>query len=642
MRMIIYILFFCNLIFASEAVIEKNASTVIINSDIENSNNSIYIYSNNVNSSKTFILPSEVGSNGQILITDGNGTTTWTTLSGSGSPSSPDGSIQFNSSDNFSSTATLFYDDANSRLGIGTDSPEITLDVRGPIRTGVNGTDGQIYFASNGSNQFIILETNTGMTGNQTQIYLLPENDGDINQGLLTDGNGNLSWGGDIKQGPVSEDDPDNINITNNPDNVYVGGGRNHNINNNPDNVVIFGGESNQISNNSENSGILGGEDHQLSNNQENTAIFGGSSNQITNNSENSMIAAGENNQLSNATEFSMIGAGLGNNINNGNSEYSIIFAGTQNDLNNNSEFCVTGAGSNNVHNGRRNAIWTGNGNSFNNNSDRTIIFGGENNTSNGAINSFISGGFDNSIGADNSAILAAEDSDIGTGNEFIVNFYGTNCNSNGNGSHNFFGGLNLSFNNNSENSILFGNGVSNNGRNGAVVFNDGSDANDDPNTDHELRMKFNNGYRFWTNANSTIGVGMDAGDNAWNSVSDSSKKALKVKLYPMDFIGRIKDLKIYSWNYIDAPDSIRNYGPMAQDFYRLFGRDEFGTFGTNTTIKELDLVSIFALGVQGTAIKQEENTKNIQKIQNNSKRIDSRLNALEFRMKRLKTRLQK
>jgi hypothetical protein len=58
---------------------------------------------------------------------------------GGGTPSAPDGSIQFNDGGSFGGEADLYWDKVQDRLGIGTDTPECTLDVRSGGTTNTRG-----------------------------------------------------------------------------------------------------------------------------------------------------------------------------------------------------------------------------------------------------------------------------------------------------------------------------------------------------------------------------------------------------------------------------------------------------------------------------------------------------------------------
>jgi hypothetical protein len=74
------------------------------------------------------------GAANQILQTNGNGVLSWASLpaGGGGTPSGVAGAIQFSDGSAFASDdANLHYDDANNRLGVGTNAPQHTLHVDG-------------------------------------------------------------------------------------------------------------------------------------------------------------------------------------------------------------------------------------------------------------------------------------------------------------------------------------------------------------------------------------------------------------------------------------------------------------------------------------------------------------------------------
>ena len=91
------------------------------------------------------------------------------------------GAVQFSGGSGvFASDApNFFWDDTNNRLGIGTNAPGSTLDVKGILRLS-GATSGYVGFAP------------PAIAG--TQVYTLPSADGTANQLLTTDGAGILSW----------------------------------------------------------------------------------------------------------------------------------------------------------------------------------------------------------------------------------------------------------------------------------------------------------------------------------------------------------------------------------------------------------------------------------------------------------------
>jgi len=66
---------------------------------------------------------------GQVITWNGSAWAPATPTGGSGTPAAPTGSVQFNNAGAFGGSANLFWDNTNSRLGIGTSTPQTTLDV---------------------------------------------------------------------------------------------------------------------------------------------------------------------------------------------------------------------------------------------------------------------------------------------------------------------------------------------------------------------------------------------------------------------------------------------------------------------------------------------------------------------------------
>ena len=60
------------------------------------------------------------------------------------------------------------------------------------------------------------------------------------------------------------------------------------------------------------------------------------------------------------------------------------------------------------------------------------------------------------------------------------------------------------------------------------------------------------------------------------------------------EVLSKLRSLEIPSWNFIGQdPEKFRHYGPMAQEFFAAFGKDEVGTIGTS------DLAGILMIAVQ-------------------------------------------
>jgi hypothetical protein len=110
------------------------------------------------------------------------------------SPSGVSGAIQFSNGSAFASdAANLFWDDVNKRLGLGTNAPTRTLDVRGSaFIQNVSGTDGSIQIGTNlggivlssANRSEIQLATNARMTTRGTGITFRA-NSGEPNGAVL-------------------------------------------------------------------------------------------------------------------------------------------------------------------------------------------------------------------------------------------------------------------------------------------------------------------------------------------------------------------------------------------------------------------------------------------------------------------------
>jgi fibronectin-binding autotransporter adhesin len=124
----------------------------------------------------TIYFPATAGTNGQVLTTNGSGTTSWTTPAGAGgTPGGATTQVQYNNAGAFAGAAGFTF---NGTAGI-------TL--------GVAGTTGGTLVLAHGTSTF----PTTVRAGNNTAAwsFTLPTGAGTSADVLMTDGSGNTYWG---------------------------------------------------------------------------------------------------------------------------------------------------------------------------------------------------------------------------------------------------------------------------------------------------------------------------------------------------------------------------------------------------------------------------------------------------------------
>ena len=115
-----------------------------------------------------------------------------------------------------------------------------------------------------------------------------------------------------------------------------------------------------------------------------------------------------------------------------------------------------------------------------------------------------------------------------------------------------------------------------------------------------------------------------------WTNSSDENIKENFTKLNADEVLSKINELKIPSWNYKGSVISEKHIGPMAQQFYDLFGT---GLEGDREHISTIDpagvaLIGIQALSLQNDSLKQT-NTELIYQIDDQQKQIDELKNQM-------------
>lgn len=81
---------------------------------------------------------------------------------------------------------------------------------------------------------------------------------------------------------------------------------------------------------------------------------------------------------------------------------------------------------------------------------------------------------------------------------------------------------------------------------------------------------------------------------------SDANQKENFRPVDGEEVLKKLRGLNLSSWNYVgDDPQRFRHYGPVAQEIFAAFGRDDVGTCGTPTTINSGDEAGILMIAIQ-------------------------------------------
>ena len=176
--------------------------------------------------------------------------------------------------------------------------------------------------------------------------------------------------------------------------------------------------------------------------------------------------------------------------------------------------------------------------------------------------------------------------------------------------------------------SMIFGANLFDGGHKGNAMFGDTDPWNAGfvgSGTDDQMICRFSNGYYFITGGNTNrTGILANHGDNSWSAISDSTKKEKVLPVNGEDFLHKISQFKLGTWNY-KGQDSktYRHYGPMAQDFHNAFGHDALGNIGCDTLINQQDFLGVSFIAIQALekrTEKIEEQQKQLAELQNQNK----------------------
>lgn len=145
------------------------------------------------------------------------------------------------------------------------------------------------------------------------------------------------------------------------------------------------------------------------------------------------------------------------------------------------------------------------------------------------------------------------------------------------------------------------GGNISTNGAMGAFILGDHTGtAVMNSGTANSFTARFAGGYTLYSNSGLTSGMTLTAGGNSWSAVSDVNRKENISPVNGELFLKNIAGMPLSSWNYKGQDRrTLRHYGPMAQDFFKAFGKDDYGTIGSDTLINQQDFLGVNLIAIQ-------------------------------------------
>ncbi|RYU93606.1 tail fiber domain-containing protein [Emticicia agri] len=201
------------------------------------------------------------------------------------------------------------------------------------------------------------------------------------------------------------------------------------------------------------------------------------------------------------------------------------------------------------------------------------------------------------------------------------------------------------------DNSVAIGRNVSTNYQKGAFIFGDSDPLNQGTTSvgfPDQFVARFNNGYYLMTSGDDAprTGVYIANGQSAWSAISDSTRKEKIVMADGESFLLKLRNLRLGSWNYKNqGAKPERFYGPMAQEIFAAFGKDQYGTIGNDTTVSTLNmdgLLFIFSQALEKrTQDLKQENEQLKERLVTETQELKAIIQKMDARLMNMETLLQ-
>ncbi len=187
--------------------------------------------------------------------------------------------------------------------------------------------------------------------------------------------------------------------------------------------------------------------------------------------------------------------------------------------------------------------------------------------------------------------------------------------------------------------STSMGSWVSTNSEGGSYIIGDASTSTvTNSSAPNQMMMRFNGGYRLYSNSALTSGVYMNSGISGWTNISDRNKKQNFRPVDGEELLRKISMIPISEWSYKGTDPSVRYIGPMAQDFYAAFHLGGTDSLGINSiSIDGVNMAAIQALEKRTSELQKasakiaelEKQTSELQEAREKISALESSVDKL-------------
>jgi hypothetical protein len=189
------------------------------------------------------------------------------------------------------------------------------------------------------------------------------------------------------------------------------------------------------------------------------------------------------------------------------------------------------------------------------------------------------------------------------------------------------------------DHSFAFGKFASSNGFSGGFVWGDGAATSSQQTfraiTNNEFAARASGGFRFRTNLAGTTGCNLPAGSGVFACTSSRATKENFLVVNGADVLSRLRGIEVSTWNYISEERKVRHMGPMAEDFFRAF---QLGTGNTSIGLQDLTGVSLAAIkelaqrtdSLQQKTAEVEKLREQVNELRHANSEMERRLATLE------------